>query len=85
MADLLVILGFAISVVAATLKMQVNTHIRLTIIEKWIEGEGGRADKALAVLDSVGTALARVTTLYEELSHRVDRMDARLLGHERRE
>lgn len=54
---------------------------RLMKVEYWIELEGGRADKALNVLETVGTALAKVSACYEMTIQRIDNMEDRLNRH----
>ena len=77
--DLLKVGGFVGSMTYLLFKF----HMRLVIVENWMEREGIRADNAIHVLGTVGESLARVTTLYESLEGRVDRIDDRLLTHER--
>lgn len=79
LGNILVLVGFTVTVLVFMIKM----HVRLSIVETWMQTEGARADKALNVLDTVGKALERVTVLYEAMDARVSRVDDRVLTLEK--
>ena len=59
----------------------VNLNNRLSKIERWIQQDGERMIRAMQVLDSLGSALTRVATLFEGQKERVDTMERRMDRH----
>ena len=56
-------------------------HSRLKEVEVWIKLEGSRAQRAMEVLSTLGTALAEVTALYREMNERLKRNEDLLIIH----
>lgn len=79
-SDILVMLGFLTAAAAVLFKM----HIRVVLLEDWMERHQGEADKYIGVIDSVGKALEKVTTLYENQDDRLDSHSDRLTYLERK-
>ena len=83
-SNILAIIGALIAMMGVVTKLQEVAHkfdVRIVAIETWIENDGSRADKALGVLDTVGKSLERVTTLYEAIDGRVDRLQNSVEHH----
>ena len=76
-SDVITMLAFVLSGAMIVWKM----HNRLLAVEMWIKLEGEKYDKALAILSSVGDALTRVTTLYESMDKRIDKVEGSIEKH----
>lgn len=68
-------------VLMATGMMMWKMHTRLLRVESWIETEGLRYEKSLTILDTIGTALTKVSALYEAQEKRVNVLETRIDRH----